>query len=420
MAIAEHHPSSRQSTLWVLVSTPITGISTYVLLVVTARAVGPDAFGAFGVFWATTVICGLGLFLPLEQETTRRGSGREFASLRALWRRGARVASFAAATCVGLALIAWPWYSSLVDDNVGLLAAFVVAIVGNLMQFPSRGVLASARRFRDYGLVVTVEAVMRALASLVLLALGSESAAPFALSVGFAALISGAVAMALARRTWSLTGGVGIAPVEGFGRDGGRLVLAASAMQTTLNSGTIVAKMLAPAGQAALAGQLMATLTLARLPILVVQSIQATYLSRLAARWHAQDSKALRRLLATLGVGVIVVGIGLVAGAATVGSWAMSTVFGSGYVTDRTTVVLVAAGVAVYLIASVASDAGIAMGLHTAIVIAWLCGLVAAIVMAVAAPTLLTAATLPLVVGALVAALILARPLLRRALGTVD
>jgi len=49
--------------------------------------------------------------------------------------------------------------------------------------------------------------------------------------------------------------------------------------------------------------------------------------------------------------------------------------------------------------------------------VAWLCGLVAAIVMVVFAPSLVTAATLPLAVGALVAALILARPLLRRGVG---
>jgi O-antigen/teichoic acid export membrane protein len=423
----DHPPASEpgrgvaQNTWWVLASTPVTGITTYLLLVVTARAIGPDAFGDFGVFWAASIISGLGVFLPLEQETTRRGSGRASASIPGLWRRATKVALVAAVVCSGLALAAWPLYASLIDFSVGLVVAYVVGIVGNLMQFPSRGVLASLRRFRDYGLVVVVESVARAVAVIALAWLGRDAAAAYALAVGFAALGSGIVAVILARRAIAAQASAGTAATaERFGRDGLRLVLAASAMQTILNSGTIVAKVVAPAAQSALAGQLTATLTLARLPVLVVQSIQSTYLSRLAARWHAHDVVAVRALLRVIAAAVLVVTAGLVVGAATIGPWVMSVVFGTSYVTDRTTVVLVALGVGIYLIASVSTDAGIALGLHTMIVAAWLAAVPVAVLMVMLAPSMVTAATLPLIGGALVAAAVLARPLMKRAAAPVD
>ena len=410
-----------QNVLWVLVSTPVTGIGTYVLLVVTARAIGPEAFGDFGVFWAVTIICGLGVFLPLEQETTRRGSGRAAASIAGLWKRAMKVAFIAAVVCAGLAFATWPLYAPLIDFGAGLVAAFAISVLGNFLQFPSRGVLASLRRFRDYGLVVALDAVARAVAAIVLAGLGAHSATSYALAVGLSAFGSGLVAVVLARRAIKRGAPAGTAATaERFGRDGMRLVLAAGAMQTILNSGTIVAKVVAPAAQSALAGQLTATLTLARLPVLVVQSIQSTYLSRLAARWHAHDVVAVRALLRLIAAAVLVVTAGLVIGAATIGPWVMSVVFGTSYVTDRTTVVLVALGVGIYLIASVSTDAGIALGLHTMIVAAWLAAVPVAVLMVMLAPSMVTAATLPLIGGALVAAAVLARPLMKRAAAQVD
>lgn len=407
-----------QNTWWVLASTPVTGITTYLLLVVTARAIGPDAFGDFGVFWAATIISGLGVFLPLEQETTRRGSGRSIASIPGLWKRATTVALVAAFVCAGAAIAFWPLYASLIDFSSGLVVAYVLSITGNLLQFPSRGVLASLRRFRDYGLVVALESVARAAAVILLALAGAQAATPYALCVGCAALGSGAVAVVLARRATArpAVGGT-VASEQRFGRDGMRLVLAASAMQTILNSGTVVAKILAPAAQSALAGQLTAALTLARLPVLVVQSIQATYLSRLASRWHAHDLRSVRSLLSLIAAAVFVVTFGLVAGAAMIGPWVMSVVYGPGYATDRVTLVLVALGVGIYLIASVSTDASIALGLHTVIVIAWLSGVAVAVLTVVLAPTMVTAATLPLIGGALLAAVILAGPLVRRARG---
>jgi hypothetical protein len=69
--------------------------------------------------------------------------------------------------------------------------------------------------------------------------------------------------------------------------------------------------------------------------------------------------------------------------------------------------------------ASVATDASIALGLHTVIVAAWLVGVAVAVLLVILAPTMITAATLPLIGGALLAAAVLARPLIGRATAMV-
>ena len=121
-------------------------------------------------------------------------------------------------------------------------------------------------------------------------------------------------------------------------------------MQTLLNSGTLVAKFLALPAQAMLAGQLLAVMTIARLPVLVFQSLQAVYVSRLAGRWHLHDVRGVRRLLACW----------LCSRVYSRPCWwpgqrssvlVTKLIFGPEYVIDQSTGVLVALGVGVYLVA---------------------------------------------------------------------
>jgi hypothetical protein len=51
-------------------------VATYVYLIVVARALGPELYASFSGFWAVVVILGAGVYLPIEQETGRRGVGQ--------------------------------------------------------------------------------------------------------------------------------------------------------------------------------------------------------------------------------------------------------------------------------------------------------------------------------------------------------
>ena len=401
-----------QSSWWVLAGTAVTGIGTYVLLVFTARAIGSDSYSDFGVFWAVTVIVGLGLFLPVEQETTRRGAGITAAGggLGPLWRGSSRVALLSAVSIAAGGWLAWRWVGTAVHDQWGLLVAFAIACLADALLFPSRGLLAAQRQFRAYAVVVMVESVVRAVTAVALWASGVTSVAPYALGVSGSALVAGLTGLVLVARSGS---GVGGERVERLGRDTARLVVAASSMQTLLNSGTLVAKLVAAPAQAAVAGQLLAVMTIARLPVLVFQSLQTVYLTRLAGRWHQGDRAGVRRLLALLGLLSGGLAVLLVVGAASFGPWVTTVMFGPDFVVDRITTLLVALGVGIYLVASVASDSSIAVGRHTVIVSAWVAGLVTGGVVVAVASSLLGKATLPLIAGALLAGSVLVVALVR-------
>jgi len=405
--------TGNQSSWWVLGGTAITGISTYALLVAAARAVGPEAYGDFGVYWAAVVIVGLGLFLPMEQETTRRGAGITAAGggLGRLWQRSMVVAAMVAVGTAVATVVLWPWIGALVNDQVGILIAFSIACLGYCLQFPCRGLLAATRQFRGYATVVVVDSVLRALVAITLLTVREVSVVPYTLAVGGAALTAGLVGVLLVRRSGYVRGG---GRVDHFGRDSARLMVAASSMQTLLNSGTLVAKLAAGPGQAALAGRVLAVMTIARLPVLLFQSLQPVYVTRLATRWHHQDRPGVRRLLVALGVATGCLAITLVIGAAVIGPWATSLFFGPRYELDRGSMVLVALGVGVYLVASVATDSSIALGLHRVIISAWAAGLLVGAVVVLIISSLLAKATLPLIVGASLAGIVLITALVVR------
>jgi O-antigen/teichoic acid export membrane protein len=307
--------------------------------------------------------------------------------------------------------VLWPWIGGLVNDQLGILIAFSIACLGYCLQFPCRGLLAAARQFRGYATVVVVDSVLRALVAIILLTVGEVSVIPYTLAVGGAALAAGLVGALLVRRSGSAHGGD---RVDHFGRDSARLMVAASSMQTLLNSGTLVAKLAAGPGQAALAGRVLAVMTIARLPVLLFQSLQPVYVTRIATRWHHQDRRGVRRLLVVLGVATGCLAITLVIGAATIGPWATSLFFGAAYELDRGSIVLVALGVGVYLVASVATDSSIALGLHFVIISAWAAGLLVGAVVVVILSSLLAKVTLPLIVGASLAGIVLITALVVR------
>lgn len=401
------------SAMWVLASTAINATTTYVLLIVVARALGPVRYADFSVFWAVTIISGLGFFLPLEQETARRVAAGAGGSGRSVWVRGLALGGIIALVAAAVAAAIW-WHT---DHGPLIVLGYLVALSGYTWQFPSRGVLSGQRRLARYGCVAAVDAVVRLAGVVVLAALGVQLTAAYGLVIAGSAVTAAVLATSIAgvsRRSQPVRPGrprpadVSASPTPvGFVPDALVLVLAAACMQTLLNSGTLVARGFAGPAQVALAGQLLAFLTVVRLPVFLFQSLQATYLNRLAGGVQRGDRVAVRRLLTLLASVVGGVAALMVAGAATVGPWAVRVLFGAEYAVPRNGAVLVAVSVAAYLLASVANDASVAMGAHRRIVLAWPIGVLMAGLTAFVLHDLVVRSTVPLAVGAVTAAAVL-------------
>lgn len=390
------------SPAWVLVGAGVSGISTYGVQVVVGRAVGLQPFADFSLFWATTLIAALGFFLPLEQETARRvaGSISTRANRSRIWRRACVAAGGVVITAAVLGTVAWQ-SSSL---SPVIMISFFLACLGYGLQFPARGVLAGQRRLAAYSAVVTTDSLLRLVAALMLLVVGVKSADVYALVVAASSLVAGLMATVLAQV--QVRGTPDGPVVSGLIGNSAGLVLAASCMQLLLNSGTLIARIAASPDQQVAAAHLISFMTLARLPVFVFQALQAVYVSRLASHVHQGDTAEARELVRSLAALAVGMALATVAGAALLGPWAIE-VFGPGFRIDAGSAAVIGVSVAFYLVASVSNDVLLAVGRHRRIVAAWPAAVVVALIAALGIQDLLTRSTLPLIVAAIVAAVLL-------------
>lgn len=414
----------------------INGVATYGLLVLLARVLGPEEYGWFGVFWSAILTIGFGLLLPVEQETARR-IARDPANAPAALRRALTLAGriCAAVATLGVLTVMLLPGSARLDPLAGV--AFVSTCLSYAGQFAGRGALAGTGRLRAYATVVLVDALARLLACLGL-ALGAvRSYAPYAVAVAASALVATVLALTAAHRaTHRVAASAESAGAPGAGAPTrrpapsepalasavARLAVGALGMQLLLNGGTVVARTMAAPTEALVAGHLLATMTALRIPVFLLQSMQASYVARVAQQAHAGRSASLRRTLSVLGGLVLTAAVGTVLTAWLAGPEAVRLVFGPSYDLSRAVTVVVAGGVAAYLLGSVGNDLAVALGRHTAVAGAWVAGVAAAAAAYALSPDLVARATVPMIVGSTVAALVLTarvvsavRPVLREA-----
>ena len=414
---------SREGARWIAAGAVVSGTATYIFLVVTARALGPVRYGEFSLFWAAIVIASLGAFLPVEQVIARRvatngGTG--------LLRVGVRLALVLAAMAVAVHTVLWfaPGNGRSSAVAVAMVLAFGVAGLGFATQFPARGVLAGRHALREYAVVVCVDAIVRAVAVSVLWAGGVTATGAYAAAVGISALTCGLVGLFLVRRT---TGGVvrlddgqwarptvDLDLPRSLGRNVSPLVVAMLCMQGLLNSSMVVAGTVTVRADVVLAGHLLAVVTLARLPVFLMQAAQAGYVGRIAAIAHQGDSQRLIQLLTRLAAGVAALGLATFVVAVAVGPQLVRLLFGRNYEITRSAAALVAGGIAVYLLASATNDVAVALGLHRFSGPAWVGGAAAAVALALGVPDMLLRSTLPLLGGSVVAAGVLLPAVLHR------
>lgn len=390
-----------RSPLWVAAGGAYAGVTTYVMLVVTARAVGPDEYGVFSLFWSAFVLVGIGVFLPIEQVLARRRARGQ--STGGLLGAAIRVALICAGICVAAIAIFQLIASGERGVALDALIALAVGVAGCSLQFPARGILSGRLDLRGYATVIVVDNSVRTIGVIGLWTTGASHAAPYMICVGAAALVAGTVGIWLNRGDGAAAGADGgSATTITVGREASGLIVALLCMQALLNSPVLVAG--ASSVGAAFTGSLMAIVSATRLPIFVAQAGQATYVGRIATAHHRHEHRAVRRLV-TLVAGVIgATAVLTVLGAVTLGPPLVRLVFGSGYVVNRLTCTLVAVGVGTYLIASVANDVSVAVGAHARAAVTWLLAAVAGAVPVLLVHDIVLRSTLPMIVGSAVAA----------------
>ncbi|NUU16812.1 hypothetical protein HP550_06055 [Cellulomonas humilata] len=391
------------------------GLATFGFLGLAGKTLGPALFGPLSVLWTLLNAVGIGLFLPFEQEL-----GRTTAARRALGQGNrpvvAAVLRFGVvivATVVVVSLVATPLLASeLLGGRRTLVLLLVLALVGMGLSYAVRGLLAGNGRFGHYGAQLAVDGILRVAAAAVLASLGVRDAVAYGVVLVVAPLV--AVLVTTPRHRAELVS-PGPPVVRGdVVRAMVVLLVASVTSQLLANAGPLVVQVLATPGEEALAGQFLAALVIARVPVFLFAAVQAVLLPGLASLvGSGAVSGFVRRLGLVTGLTAAIAGVGVLVmwiwGDALVG-----LLFGDEFGVGQEVILLIAVSGALFMLAQLCAQALLALGAERWVVVGWSAGLLALVVACFAQGSVTWVAATALVVGSGAALLVLAVALVAR------
>ena len=378
-----------RGTLQVAAGLAVLGAASYIYLSLAARTLTPQHFGEISVLYSLVYTAGAGAFVPIEQELARGLADRRARNQggRPLVRLATGLSGLYAAALVVLLLGTGPWtVPRLFDGSWGLLLCLALAVVGLWAVYVSRGVLAGADRFTDYGGQLAIEGGVRIVAVIVLAAAGVTRVVPYGLAIGGALLVAVALMIrptVAAVRPASVGQPAPAAGVQELSSALGWLLVGSVLAQALVNAPPIAAKLLAHGGDSAAAGQVLTGTVLARLPLFAFAAVQAALLPGLAALLARGDRRGfyrgMTRLLAAAGALTAVAAVV----AATVGQTLLHLFFGDRYDLGDDLLVQLTVASGIYIAAVIAGQSLLALRRYRSAAAGWATGALVFILVAV-------------------------------------
>jgi O-antigen/teichoic acid export membrane protein len=397
----------------------ISGVASYITLVVSKRSLSADGFGIFSIFWS------LGFFLaalahsPVEQELSRSVAvqlERRVAPSPDL-RRAAL--ALALATGVALALAAALLRLEVVGSGVpaGLLAAVGVLLTGEAVGSLVRAEASGRQETGVLASVVMAHGLARGVAATAAAVLGWDVVATSA-AVAFAGVVPVLYIPRLVRRVDRPHGDAppGGGPLEFSVASTVRLGVSTPPRSLFAIGMPVLAAIVATASEQATVGDLLAALSMTSAPVLIAAALQFILLPKYAT-WierddHARVGVMTRRMLRFVALGIAAA----TTLAAVLGTRALRLLFGATQGIGSLPLTLMTAGAGALFMANLLMPVVVATRRYQVINGAWYAGAVVTIATAclpIALPNAIGLASFfgPVaVVGLLLAAL---RPMLR-------
>ena len=353
----------------------LTGVITYTYFFIASHVLSKPDYGQITVLWSAVFITVSTLYRPVDQLLSRHISEHlaRGESERQPVRVAARIQIGLALTFAVIALILRPrLQNDLLDGNVTLYWVFFSAVLFYAASYFARGYLAGHRRFGLFTALILSESCFRTLfAVLVAVSLLDGQSAVAIGIVAAPSLSLMVVPLAFLRQAqqappapveeqtdgaapeFSLSHGTGFA---------GAVLLIMFSEQTFLNAGPLIVRSLEGA---AAAGFIFNVLMIARAPLQLFQAVSTSLLPHLTSLHHgdAEGSEdafqhSIRLvLLAIAGFTAIVALAVLIAGPAL-----MQLAFSKKFTYDRIGLLLVTAGMGLYLSAVTINQACVAQG----------------------------------------------------------
>jgi len=363
----------------------LAGLLTYAFFALASHALDRAEYGRIVVLWSVMFIAISVLLRPVEQLLSRtiaeletHGQPTGHVLRTAAWIQLAIAAAF---TVAALALRG-PIQDDLFDGDALFFWALVASVLGFAAAFFARGYLAGSHRFGLYAGLVLLDAVARMAFALVVAVGIADGVDPIAAGIALAPLI-GLLALAgigRARRD-EVTGSPEAGPAggeaapeftlsQGTGFAAAVLVIMLSE-QAFLNSGPLFARVEA---DAAAAGFIFNVLMVVRAPVVLFQAVATSllpHLTRMLSRGDRAGGDAFSRSVrATLLAVAAFTAVTLVAVAAA-GPALMQLAFGEKFDYDRPGLLIVAAGMGLYLSATTLNQAVLAQAQARRAALCW-------------------------------------------------
>jgi O-antigen/teichoic acid export membrane protein len=357
------------------------GLASYIQLAAAGRTLPSDRMAGVSVLWTLVFSVGLGLFFPVEQEVTRLVAARVVAGegTAPVLRRGAITSlSLLAVVCVPLAVFARPIADRLFDGNVSLVGALCGAFGALSVAHVTRGMLAGTGRFRVYGTQLALDGALRVFFSVLLAVAGVDSPLLFAAVLTVPTLLSVAATLPWVLRSAQPRRAGPVLPWRALGAGLLALIPTTLLAQLLVNISVISVKLMEPQDTAFITA-LLSAVVLARVPLFVFGSLQASLLRGLSAAVASGDRRAYRQLLLRTSAFTGLLGGAGGLAAVLLGPWLVPRLFGSPDLLGWTDFAWLSAGTLCYMIASVLGQALQTTGGHGRQLLAWAVGTAALI-----------------------------------------
>lgn len=345
----------------------IGAVGAYLFQLYGGRVLGPDAFAPVSVLWTAFFILATILLVPVEQYITREvASGRKAvpADLKPAFVM-AGIGSLVGGAFVALTL------DDLFNGDAQYIGQIVLLMVGYSLLFVGKGIFAGSRRFNLVGWALIIETAVRLFAGIVALQVVASG-----VSLGWAMVIGGFSVLGMG--WWRHDKGDVIepsSPARSFlsGYAGGT-----ASSQVLLGGAPIAAAALG--ASPALISIVFVTFTLFRAPLTLIFALQGRILPYLVGLAREKDDVRLgriARLVVVFGAALALLG-GLVGWL--IGADVVVLLYGEEFLPARTMAMFAAGGVMAAAAAQITSQVLVAEGRTRRLAVAWLGGLIVAIV----------------------------------------
>jgi O-antigen/teichoic acid export membrane protein len=380
----------------------LAGLLTYVYFSLASHALSRDEYGEIVVLWSVTFVAISVLYRPVEQLLSRTIAERNVGSqpIGGPLRVAAAIQlAIGAISVAAMLALRGPIEDELLSGNETLYWILVFAIAAFGVSFFARGFLAGNRRFGVLAGLLLAESASRAAFALAVAIGIAEGQEAVALGIAAAPCLSLLVVpLALGRRaaTGSDTDQVQAAAVPGAGAPpfplarGGAFAAAVLLImlseQTMLNAGPLL---LRATDGAAAAGFIFNVLMVARAPLVLFQGFSTSllpHLTRLLAGGTGGDADAFRLSIRATVIAIAGFTAFVCAVLAIAGPDLMQLAFGDKFEYDRAGLLIVGAGMGLYLTATTLNQAALAQGQARRAAACWVACALAFLLWSIAGP----------------------------------